>query len=53
MVYIDGKPDYKMANDQMVDHIVELVESKARSIQNAESISALPLRTAPAAVPAE
>jgi (E)-4-hydroxy-3-methylbut-2-enyl-diphosphate synthase len=30
MVYIDGKPDHKMANDKMVDHIVELVEAKAK-----------------------
>jgi (E)-4-hydroxy-3-methylbut-2-enyl-diphosphate synthase len=52
MVYVDGKPDHKMANDKMVDHIVELVEAKARSINAQESISALPQRT-PATVAAE
>ncbi len=33
MVYVAGKPDHKMDNDKMVDHIVELVEAKAREIQ--------------------
>ena len=33
MVYLAGKPDHKMDNDQMVDHIVQLVEAKARDIQ--------------------
>jgi len=33
MVYLAGKPDHKMDNDQMVDHIVQLVEAKARNIQ--------------------
>jgi (E)-4-hydroxy-3-methylbut-2-enyl-diphosphate synthase len=46
MVYVDGKPDHKMANDKMVDHIVELVEAKAKSINAQESVSALPQRTA-------
>jgi (E)-4-hydroxy-3-methylbut-2-enyl-diphosphate synthase len=44
MVYIDGKPDHKMANDKMVDHIVELVEAKAKEKADAE---ALALRTEP------
>ena len=47
MVYVDGKPDHKMANDKMVDHIVELVEAKAKSIDALQSVSALPQRTAP------
>jgi (E)-4-hydroxy-3-methylbut-2-enyl-diphosphate synthase len=46
MVYVDGKPDHKMANDKMVDHIVELVEAKARSIDAKQSVSALPQRSA-------
>jgi len=32
MVYLAGKPDHKMDNDRMVDHIVELVEARAREI---------------------
>src|SRR5579875_1623029 len=38
MVYIDGKPDHKMANDKMVDHIVELVEAKAKE-KEAEKVA--------------
>jgi (E)-4-hydroxy-3-methylbut-2-enyl-diphosphate synthase len=53
MVYVDGKPDHKMANDKMVDHIVELVEAKAKSIERAESVSALPTRPLARPVPAE
>ncbi len=33
MVYIAGKPDHKMDNGRMVDHIVELVEKKAAEIE--------------------
>jgi (E)-4-hydroxy-3-methylbut-2-enyl-diphosphate synthase len=36
MVYMAGKPDHKMDNDHMVDHIVELVEAKAREIEAAQ-----------------
>jgi (E)-4-hydroxy-3-methylbut-2-enyl-diphosphate synthase len=32
MVYLAGKPDHKMDNDHMVDHIVELVEARAAEI---------------------
>ena len=37
MVYVAGKPDHKMSNADMVDHLVELVEKKAAEIdaQNA------------------
>ena len=35
MVYVAGKPDHKMDNGQMVEHIVELVEAKARELQAA------------------
>jgi (E)-4-hydroxy-3-methylbut-2-enyl-diphosphate synthase len=35
MVYLAGKPDHKMDNDRMVDHIVELVEAKARELDAA------------------
>jgi (E)-4-hydroxy-3-methylbut-2-enyl-diphosphate synthase len=37
MVYLAGKPDHKMDNDRMVDHIVELVEAKARELDAAEA----------------
>ena len=32
MVYVAGRPDHKMDNDHMVDHIVELVEARAAQI---------------------
>ncbi len=42
MVYMAGKPDHKMDNDRMVDHIVELVEAKAKEIEagKAEAMAA-------------
>ena len=33
MVYMAGKPDHKMDNEQMVEHIVDLVEQRARQIE--------------------
>src|SRR5262249_31792853 len=33
MIYVSGKPDHKVDNDQMIAHIVELVEDKARTIR--------------------
>jgi (E)-4-hydroxy-3-methylbut-2-enyl-diphosphate synthase len=33
MVYLDGKPDHKMANERMIDHIVELVEARAAAVE--------------------
>jgi len=45
MVYIDGKPDHKMANDHMVDHIVELVEAKAKAIESAKAAAEPSLAT--------
>ena len=35
MVYVAGKQSHKMSNDQMVDHIVELVEKRAAEIEAA------------------
>jgi (E)-4-hydroxy-3-methylbut-2-enyl-diphosphate synthase len=35
MVYMAGKPDHKMDNDHMVDHIVELVEARAAELEAA------------------
>jgi (E)-4-hydroxy-3-methylbut-2-enyl-diphosphate synthase len=37
MVYRAGKPDHKMDNDRMVDHIVELVEAKAAELEAAKA----------------
>jgi len=33
MVYVAGKPDHKLDNTAMVDHIVELVEARAATIE--------------------
>ena len=33
MVYLAGKPDHKLDNDAMVDHIVGLVEARAAAIE--------------------
>jgi (E)-4-hydroxy-3-methylbut-2-enyl-diphosphate synthase len=41
MVYVAGKPDHKMDNDRMVDHIVELVESRAAELEAAKAAEAL------------
>jgi (E)-4-hydroxy-3-methylbut-2-enyl-diphosphate synthase len=40
MVYLAGRPDHKMDNDHMVDHIVELVEAKAAELAAAAPIAA-------------
>jgi (E)-4-hydroxy-3-methylbut-2-enyl-diphosphate synthase len=37
MVYVAGRPDHKMDNEQMVDHIVGLVEAKAAELKAAEA----------------
>ncbi|MET3528415.1 (E)-4-hydroxy-3-methylbut-2-enyl-diphosphate synthase [Phenylobacterium koreense] len=39
MVYMAGKPDHKMDNERMVDHIVELVEAKAAELAKAAAAS--------------
>ena len=40
MVYLAGKPDHKMDNERMVDHIVELVEAKAKELDAAAMLEA-------------
>jgi len=40
MVYVAGKPDHKMDNDRMVDHIVGLVETKAAELESAKAKAA-------------
>jgi len=37
MIYMAGKPDHKMDNEHMVDHIVELVEARAAEIEAAKA----------------
>lgn len=41
MVYMRGLADHKMANDKMVDHLVELVEEKAAEIEAARAAEAV------------
>lgn len=41
MIYMAGKVDHKLANDGMVDHIVELVEARAREIEAAAATASL------------
>jgi (E)-4-hydroxy-3-methylbut-2-enyl-diphosphate synthase len=43
MVYLAGKADHKMDYDHMVDHIVELVEAKAREL---DAVAAATLQAA-------
>jgi len=40
MVYLAGKPDHKMDNEHMVDHIVELVEARAAELEAAQALQA-------------
>jgi (E)-4-hydroxy-3-methylbut-2-enyl-diphosphate synthase len=37
MVYVAGRPDHKMDNERMVDHIVELVEARAAEIERTKA----------------
>ena len=39
MVYLAGKQSHKMTNDQMIDHIVELVEKRAAELDTASASS--------------
>ena len=41
MVYMAGKPDHKMDNEQMVEHIVGLVEQRAKQIEAEKAASEL------------
>jgi (E)-4-hydroxy-3-methylbut-2-enyl-diphosphate synthase len=33
MIYLNGKPAYKLGNESLVDHVVELCEKKAAEIE--------------------
>ncbi len=37
MVYLAGKQDHKLGNDQMIEHIVELVEARAAEMEAAKA----------------
>jgi (E)-4-hydroxy-3-methylbut-2-enyl-diphosphate synthase len=41
MVYVAGRPDHKMDNERMVDHIVGLVEARASEIEAAKAAEPL------------
>jgi len=42
MIYLNGKPAYKLTNDKLVDHVVELCEKKAEEIEAARGKSLEP-----------
>ncbi|HEX3366674.1 MAG TPA: hypothetical protein VHS75_16625, partial [Phenylobacterium sp.] len=48
MVYVAGKPDHKMDNEQMVDHIVGLVEARAAELAAVPQAAPPPARRQPA-----
>ena len=35
MIYLNGKPAYKLENDKLIDHVVDLCEKKAAEIEAA------------------
>ena len=37
MVYVSGRPDHKMSNEEMVDHLVSLVENQAQMMRDNQS----------------
>ena len=37
MIYLNGKPAYKLTNDKILDHVVELCEKKAAEIEAARA----------------
>src|ERR1700733_4801918 len=46
MIYLNGKPVYKLENDSLVDHVVELCEKKAAEIEASRNESAPVLESA-------
>jgi len=40
MIYLNGKPAYKLENEKLVDHVVELCEKKAAEIEAARNEAA-------------
>ena len=41
MIYLDGKPAYKLDNSKLVDHVVELCEKRAAEIEARSPSAAL------------
>ena len=41
MIYLNGKPAYKLDNGKLVDHVVELCEKKAAEIEHEHNTAAL------------
>ena len=41
MIYIDGKPAYRLENAKLVDHVVELCEKRAAEIETRKPVVAL------------
>ena len=39
-MYVGGKPDHNIGSDQMIEHIVRLVEEKAAAIEAQKALSA-------------
>jgi (E)-4-hydroxy-3-methylbut-2-enyl-diphosphate synthase len=37
MIYLNGKPVYKLDNKALIEHIVELCEKKAKEIEDARN----------------
>lgn len=37
MMYVSGKPDHKISNEEMLEHIVELVEARAELLRSAKT----------------
>ncbi len=46
MIYLAGKPDHKMDNDHMIDHIVELVEARAAELDRQQAALKAPRQAA-------
>ena len=42
MIYLNGKPAYKLDNADLVEHVVELCEKKAAEIEAARGNAAKP-----------
>ena len=40
MIYLNGLTDHKIGDDRLVDHVVELVEARAKEIQTSDVASA-------------
>ena len=51
MIYVSGRPSHKMSNDQMIDHIVDLVERRAEDLAKAKEAEAQAAAQAEAKLP--